>query len=129
MSRHNHDPNYVPMFDVDHAVAEPASEAGQVAVVPGPFGWDDVGDFASLGGLLPQRDGAPTVLGDPSLVVAQDSTGLVVAGSGRTVALVGVHDVVVVDTGDAVLVTTRGRARDVKKVVDTLRVAGRTDLL
>ena len=114
---------------IDHAVAEPASEAGQVAVVPGPFGWDDVGDFASLGGLLPQRDGAPTVLGDPSLVVAQDSTGLVVAGSGRTVALVGVHDVVVVDTGDAVLVTTRGRAQDVKKVVDTLRVAGRTDLL
>ncbi len=114
---------------IDHAVAEPAARAGHVAVVPGRFGWDDVGDFASLDTLLPQQeDAALTVLGDASLVVAHDATGLVVAGSGRTVAVVGVHDVVVIDTADAVLVTTRDRAQDVKKVVDRLKERGRSDL-
>ena len=44
---------------IDHAVAEPAAAAGRVAVVPGDFGWDDVGDFASLGALLADADDVP----------------------------------------------------------------------
>ncbi len=68
------------------------------------------------------------VLGDPADVLAEASTGLVVPRSGRLVALVGVDDVVVVDTPDAVLVTTRDRAQDVKALVDRLRDAGRADL-
>ena len=51
-----------------------------------------------------------------------------VPGSGRLVALVGVDDVVVVDTPDALLVTTRARAQEVKAIVDRLRETGRTDL-
>ncbi len=118
---------------IDHAIAEPAAAAGRVAVVPGTFAWDDVGDFASLAGLLPRPPGAgadagPTVLGDAGLVTPVDSTGLVVPGSGRVVAVVGLADVVVVDTPDALLVTTRERAQDVKAVVDALKAAGRTDL-
>ena len=42
---------------IDHAVAEPAADAGRVVVVPAPFEWDDVGDFASLATLLPASDG------------------------------------------------------------------------
>jgi mannose-1-phosphate guanylyltransferase len=116
---------------IDHAVAEPAADAGRVAVVPGSFGWDDVGDFASLGALLPDADGMPgvRVLGDPSLVRATGSTAVVVPSSGRLVALVDVEDVVVVDTADAVLVLRRDRAQDLKAVVDELRAQGRTDLL
>jgi mannose-1-phosphate guanylyltransferase len=116
---------------IDHAVAEPASRAGRVAVVPGTFGWDDVGDFASLGGLLPVVDGMPgaRVLGDPSDVRVVDSSGVVVPASGRLVAVVGLDDVVVVDTPDAVLVMAKDRAQDVKSVVDALRAEGRTDLL
>ncbi|RLV49909.1 mannose-1-phosphate guanylyltransferase [Nocardioides mangrovicus] len=107
---------------IDHAVAEPAAAAGRVAVVPGPFGWDDVGDFASLGELIPALDGTPgtAVLGDPARVVMVDASGLVVPGD-RAVAVVGLDDVVVVDTGDALLVTTRDRAQDVKHVVAELR--------
>jgi mannose-1-phosphate guanylyltransferase len=119
---------------IDHAVAEPAARAGRVAVVPAAFGWDDVGDFASLDGVLAAGrngagDAAVRVLGDQALVRAQDSDGLVVTGSGRPVALVGVEDVVVVDTPDAVLVTTRARAQEVKAVVEALRGSGREDLL
>jgi len=68
------------------------------------------------------------VLGDPGDVLAEGSTGLVVPRGGRLVALVGVDDVVVVDTPDAVLVTTRDRAQDVKTLVDRLRDLGRDDL-
>lgn len=116
---------------IDHAVAEPAAADGRVAVVPGGFGWDDVGDFRSLGGLLADAEGMPgvRVLGDTSLLRMVDSSGVVVPGSGRVVAVVGLDDVVVVDTPDALLVTTRERAQDVKAVVDALRAAGRTDLL
>jgi mannose-1-phosphate guanylyltransferase len=68
------------------------------------------------------------VLGDPALVRALDATGLVVPGSGRVVAVVGLDDVVVVDTPDALLVTTRARAQDVKRLVAGLREGDRADL-
>ena len=113
---------------IDHAVAEPAAAAGRVAVVPGRFGWEDVGDFASLAALTaPDGDGM-RILGDDSLVLTSDSNGFVVPGAGRTVAVVGLDDVVVVDTGDALLVTSYQKAQDVKSIVDELRRLGRTDL-
>ena len=113
---------------IDHAIAEPVADAGGVAVVPGAFGWDDVGDWHSLCGLLPEAEDGPRVLGAGD-VVAQDAGGLVVPAGGRLVAVVGLDDVVVVDTPDALLVTTRARAQDVKTVVERLKAAGRTDLL
>jgi mannose-1-phosphate guanylyltransferase len=115
---------------IDHAVAEPAAAVGRVAVVPGHFTWDDVGDFASLGSLLPEVSTAPglKVLGEAGLVLARDTTGVVIPGSGRTVAVLGLDDIVVVDTPDAVLVTTRDRAQDVKALVDMLKASGRSGL-
>lgn len=110
---------------IDHAIAEPVAAAGGVAVVPGDFGWDDVGDFASLAVLL---EGG--TLGDPSAVQRIDAEGsLVVAGDGRTVTVIGLPDAVVVDTPGAVLVTTRANAQAVKQGVDGWRALGRDDLL
>jgi mannose-1-phosphate guanylyltransferase len=115
---------------IDHAVAEPAAAAGRVAMVPAAFGWDDIGDFHSLATVLDQRlgDRDVRVVGDEHDVLAQASSGIVVAEGTRVIALVGVDDIVVVDTPDAVLVTTRDRAQDVKAVVDRLRAEGRADL-
>jgi mannose-1-phosphate guanylyltransferase len=115
---------------IDHAVAEPAAAVGRVAVVPGQFTWDDVGDFASLGSLLSDVAAVPglKILGEADLVVAKDTTGVVIPGSGRTVAVLGLDDIVVVDTPDAVLVTTRERAQDVKTLTELLRASGRADL-
>jgi mannose-1-phosphate guanylyltransferase len=123
----------LPRIAIDHAVAEPAADAGRVVVVPAPFAWDDVGDFASLATLLPASGGGDgahdlRVLGDGSDVMAVDAGGVVVPASGRRIAIVGLDDVVVVDTPDALLVTTRARAQDVKLVVDALKAQGRTDL-
>lgn len=112
---------------IDHAVAEPAAAAGRVAVVPATFGWKDIGDFAALGDLLPEAEGV-RVLGNADAVLALGSNGLVVPTGGRTVAVLGLDDVVVVDTDDAVLVTTRAHAQDVKAVVAALKASGRDDL-
>jgi mannose-1-phosphate guanylyltransferase len=116
---------------IDHAVAEPASAEGRVATVPADLGWDDIGDFHSLATVLGQGrpDDDVVVLGDPESVLAEASSGLVVPGGGRLVALVGVDDVVVVDTADALLVTTRDRAQDLKALVDRIRDGGRDELL
>ncbi len=116
---------------IDHAVAEPVAATGGVAVVPGTFGWDDLGDFNSLAAVLPSVDGAGSkVLGDGGLVVRELSAGsVVVPASGRVVTVLGLDDVVVVDTPDALLVTTRARAQQVKSVVDALRERGLEELL
>lgn len=115
---------------IDPAVAEPAAVDGRVAVVPASFDWDDVGDYNSLAAvLLPSEDDpGVTVLGDKNLVVMQDSTGFVAPQTGRTIVALGLHDIVVVDTQDAVMVTTRDRAQDVKKIVERLKLSGREDL-
>ena len=114
---------------IDHAVAEPVAAAGGVAVVPGDFGWDDVGDWASLGALLPERPDGARVLGEGAAVHLADSPGaVVVPGSGRLVAVLGLPDAVVVDTPDALLVTSAVAAQRVKEIVDGLSELGRDDL-
>ncbi|MFT3874512.1 MAG: mannose-1-phosphate guanylyltransferase [Nocardioides sp.] len=118
----------LPRIAVDHAVAEPAAEAGRVAVVPAGFEWDDIGDFASLHALLGANGQGVTVLGDRDHVQTVDASGLVVTHPDRLVAVVGLDDVVVVDTGDALLVTTTARAQEVKAVVERLRAQGRAEL-
>ncbi|QOR71734.1 mannose-1-phosphate guanylyltransferase [Ruania alkalisoli] len=110
---------------IDHAIAEPVAAAGGVAVVPGEFDWDDVGDWRSLGRLLTTGTDGVRTLGDPQDVLSLDSPGSVVAPtSGRRVVLLGVPDAVVVDTPDALLVTTRDQAQRVKDVVDRLASEG-----
>jgi len=114
----------------DYVVAEPAAAAGALAVVPGDFDWDDVGDFASIARLHAggrKRDLA--ILGDNPTVLSDKSTGVVVANGKRVVSLIGVKDIVVIDTPDALLVTTTEHAQRVKSVVDALRISGRGDVL
>jgi mannose-1-phosphate guanylyltransferase len=112
---------------IDYAIAEPAAAAGRVAVVPAALGWDDIGDWASLAALLP-GDAALKVVGDAAQVLDVDASGIAVPAGNRLVAVLGLKDVVVIDTPSAVLVTTREWAQDVKKVVETLTELGRHDL-
>lgn len=115
-------------ISIDHALAEPAAADGRVAVIPGEFDWDDVGDFDSLGALLADSSDGVKVLGNAADVVAQDTTGVIAPRSGRVVVTLGVENIIVVDTADALLVTTRERAQDVKSVVERLKASGRGDL-
>ncbi|MFJ3957756.1 mannose-1-phosphate guanylyltransferase [Arthrobacter sp. NPDC090010] len=120
----------LPKIAIDYAVAEPAAAAGDVAVVPGEFGWDDVGDFAAIGRLNNAREvDDVTVLGDEPRVFTEDASGVVVADTKRVIALIGIQDVVIVDTPDALLVTTTEHAQQVKSAVDALKASGDTDVL
>jgi mannose-1-phosphate guanylyltransferase len=112
---------------IDYAIAEPAAAAGRVCVVPAALGWDDIGDWASLAALLP-GDAALKVVGDAAQVLDVDASGIAVPAGNRLVAVLGLKDIVVIDTPSAVLVTTREWAQDVKKVVETLTELGRHDL-
>lgn len=117
----------LPRIAIDHAVAEPATAAGRVAVVPADLAWDDLGDVDALARVL-GADGTLAVLGDASLVTTAGATGLVVPSSGRVVAVVGLDDVVVVDTPDALLVTSRAHAQRVREIVARLDQSGHDEL-
>ena len=120
----------LPACSIDRAIAEPAAAAGRVVVVPARFGWDDIGDFASLADQLPastSHDGL-RVLGQDDMVLSLDSSGIVAARGGRTVVVLGVRDAVIIDTPDVVLVTTREHAQDVKGIVAALTISGHGDL-
>ncbi len=108
-----------PSVSIDYAVMEHTAAA---AVVPVEMGWSDLGSWAALWEIAP-RDGDGNVLtGDVVVVDSHDC--LVRVDNGPSVALVGVRDLVVVSTADAVLVVPRDRAQDVKAVVDELKARG-----
>jgi mannose-1-phosphate guanylyltransferase len=112
----------------DYSVAEPAADRGLMAVVPGEFGWDDVGDFAALA-RLHAGVGDLAIIGKNRKVLTDGASGIVVSESDRLVSLIGVSDIVVVDTPDALLVTTKQNAQRVKALVDMLRLGGGEDVL
>jgi mannose-1-phosphate guanylyltransferase/mannose-6-phosphate isomerase len=105
---------------IDYAVMEKTKSA---ALVPLDAGWDDVGSWSFLD--TQAKDAAGNVIrGD---VLLEDARGNLVHASSRLVALAGVDDHIVVETSDAVLVTTRERAQDVKKIVAKLAAAKRVE--
>lgn len=118
----------IPKVAVEYAVMEPAAAEGKVGTVPGDFGWHDIGDFETLAELLGRDvDGARVVDvapgGAPVLVI--DGEGVIaVPCSPRVIATLGVSDLIVVDTADAVLVCRRDRAQDIKKLTELLRERG-----
>lgn len=115
---------------IDYSVAEPAAAAGKLAVVPGHFAWDDVGDFASLAKLNSGgRASDLAILGENARVLSDASSGIVVSQTNRVISLIGIQNVVIVDTPDALLVTTSENAQRVKAVVEALRLTGSTEVL
>lgn len=111
----------MPSISIDHGVMEKAAD---VLVVPGSFGWSDLGSYETAWELAP-KDGAGNATRGESNVLVDSRRNFVRAPEGKLVALVGVEDLVVVDTGDALLVMPRDRSQDVRKVVDEL--ASRND--
>jgi mannose-1-phosphate guanylyltransferase len=109
----------LPAVSIDHGVME---KADRVAVVPGRFGWSDLGSWTTAWELA-KRDERNNALSKDAISI--DATGCYVhAPAGKIVALVGVSDLVVVDTEDALLVVPRSRAQDVKHVVASLEERG-----
>ncbi len=125
-------------ISIDYAVLEPRSAKGEAGAeiycLPGDFEWNDLGCWSALhehaAGCPPEKVSIANVFdGQDPLCISIDSTGNYVYAPGKVIALVGVSNLVVVQTKDALLITTRERSQDVGKVVAELRNAGRDDLI
>lgn len=109
---------------IDHGILE---KSDRVAVVPGDFGWTDLGDWHGFGTVASDDPLANVAIN--AELLASDVQGAVVMGNGRLVALLGLRDIVVVDTDDALLICDRSRTQEVRGFVETLKRRGSTDLI
>jgi mannose-1-phosphate guanylyltransferase/mannose-6-phosphate isomerase len=110
-----------PSISIDYAVME---RTAQAAVVPIDVGWSDVGSWSSLWEMSPQDKDGNAVHGNAML---EDTSNSYVLSERSLVATIGVNDLVIVDTPDALLVADRTRAQDVGKLVAKLKASGRTE--
>jgi mannose-1-phosphate guanylyltransferase len=113
----------LPNTTIDYGIMEKARE---VAVIPLDAGWSDVGSWASLFELMP-RDGANNAVHGAHIGV--ETRGSLIYSNRRLVATIGLEDMIVIDTGDALLICPKDRAQDVKKIVDELKKRDAHDLL
>ena len=110
-----------PAKSIDYAVMEKTDRA---AVVEGDFRWSDIGSWDALFDITPHNADGNVVQGP---VVTVDATGCVVHSDGKLTAVVGVDDLVVVSTSDAVMVIPRARSQEVKELVAKLKVLKRAE--
>jgi mannose-1-phosphate guanylyltransferase len=115
-----------PSVSIDYGVMEKLPR-GDVFCVPGDFGWNDVGSWSALGDLRP-ADKSGNIGTENTITI--DARGNILYGSGkRVIAAVGVDDLVIVATDDAVLVMPKSRAQDVREVVKSLETTNRKEFL
>ncbi len=121
-----------PSDSIDYAVMERLAGAGPVGsqglpqgvVLPLSAGWSDVGSWEALWKVLPKDAGGNVMQGD---VLLQDCADTMAVSEGRLVACVGISDLIVVETADAVLVAHKDKTQDVKKIVDRLKQNQRSE--
>ncbi len=104
---------------IDYGVME---KADGVAVLAGDFGWSDVGSWAALGELLPRDENGNVI---QALHLGIDTQGCLIRCPGRLVATIGVKDLVIVETDEALLVCPKHRTQEVKKIVEMLEEQGK----
>jgi len=107
-------------ISIDYAVMERTDKA---AVVPVDFPWSDIGAWSALWEIGTKDQAGNVIIGD---AVAEASSGCYIRGEGQLVTALGVQDLIIVATPDAVLVTAKAHDQDVKKIVDRLKDMGRT---
>jgi mannose-1-phosphate guanylyltransferase/mannose-6-phosphate isomerase len=106
---------------VDYAVMEKTRDA---VVTPLDAGWNDVGSWAALHDVMPADERGNVARGD---VLLEESDGCYVHADSRLIAALGLHDMVIVETADAVLVAPKAKVQDVKKLVARIKAAGRAE--
>lgn len=108
----------IPSISIDYGIMEKSRD---VKVISAEFGWNDVGSWDNLG-VLYEEDEHGNVLAGRQINI--DTSNCIAYAKGRLIATVGVEDLIIVETEDAVLVCDKNRAQDVKKIVDRLKEEG-----
>lgn len=117
----------MPSISIDHAVVEGAAAQGKLATVPVDMGWSDIGDWDTIAE-IGNTEGSRLAQPDETLLIDSPRS-FATSATGRAVTVVGVPDVVVVETEAAILVVKRDQAQRVKDAVDEWKARGRDDLL
>lgn len=115
--------NRLPVEVIDRSVME---KTGRLLLVPATFDWADIGNWAELGDRIRADARGNSVEGQAVMI---DTDGTLVFGERRLVAAIGLKDMIIVDTEDALLVCPRSRAQDVRKVVEALKRSRKTRYL
>ncbi len=110
-------------LSVDYAIMEGATD---VTVIPVDIGWSDVGSWATLLDIIPGDAQGNIIVGEH---LGLDTVRTLVRGGARLIATIGLQDMIVVDTADALLICPKGRAQEVKAVVERLQRDGQISLL
>ncbi len=108
---------------IDFGVMEKASD---VYTIPGNFGWDDVGNWLALERINRTNEYGNMVQGD---VITIDTKNTTICGNKKLIALVGVENLVIVDTDDAILICDKDSTQNVKKVIENLKICNRNELI
>ena len=109
-------------ISIDYAVMQDAAKAGKVLVVHAPYHWDDVGSWLALERHNPQDANGNTIQALHAGVNTRNC--VIVSDPGHLIGTLGVHDLIIIQNGDATLITTRQGEADVKKLVDQIKAAG-----
>ncbi len=115
-------PELVPQ-SIDYGVMEGARD---VVVIPVDIGWSDVGNWSSMREILPADADGNVVVGEH---VGLDTRNTIIFGGRRLIATIGLEDMIIVDTDDALLICPLDREQDVREMVRQLREMGRRDVL
>jgi mannose-1-phosphate guanylyltransferase len=110
----------LPSISIDYGIME---KSDSIAVVPGDFGWNDLGSWQSAWELA-KKDPSENSLPDGAIAIASKRNLVVASGKTKTWALAYVEDLVIVETEDAVLVIPRERAQDVREIIEELKKKG-----
>jgi len=113
----------LPSESIDFGIME---KAENIYTIPGSFGWDDVGSWLALERINATDEDGNMFEGDIVSVASRHCT---VCGNGRTVAILGLRDIVIVDTDDALLVCHKNSTQDIKKILSELKEKNKSDLL
>lgn len=108
---------------IDYGVMEKAKD---IYTLSGSFGWDDVGSWLAVGRIKRSNEFGNVVDGN---IVTVDTKDCIIQGGKRLIATVGLEDIIVVDTDDALLICEKGSAGDIKKVLENLKICNRTEFL
>ena len=108
---------------IDYGIME---KAKNIYILPGTFGWDDVGSWLAVGRIKKSNENGNVVDGN---VITIDSRDNIIQGEGKLIATIGIEDLIIVDTKDATLICEKNSAADIKKVLENLKICNRYEYI
>lgn len=115
--------NKLPSESIDYGIME---KAKNIYVIPGNFGWDDVGSWLSLERINTTNQDGNVVSGNVISIKTRNS---IIQGREKLIATIGMEDIIVVDTEDAILICDKKNAQEVKEVINNLKICNRVEYL